>query len=232
MSLEELFFKKIKNFDQNTKTLNKIKFAEFRDLSFEGFWLSSKFSPEKRFFQSFIKKLSKKVFFIKILLVLSDKQENKKCLYLYNRNYTVKSHQIIEDDDLSQEKSEELSNLIILPYDTKLKGSTFINSSYNKFNSTFSSKGNSKEIENLTNQNDSIMIHKSEMRFFSELNKTKIQCLKDHKNSICTNNSNNNKEIIEERPYLPENDDLISNFSDEDIESKSNNSIGFEMDSI
>lgn len=63
------------------------------------------------------------------------------------------------------------------------------------------------------------------MRFFSELNKTKIQCLKDHKNSICSNNTNQNKEIIEERPYLPENEDLISNFSDEDIESKSNNSL-------
>lgn len=66
MSLEELFFKKIKNFEQPTKTSNKIKFAEFRDLSFEGFWLSRKFSPEKKFFQNFIKKLSKKFFYLKL----------------------------------------------------------------------------------------------------------------------------------------------------------------------
>lgn len=58
-SLEEICFNKLKNTDLIKKPSNKLKWDELRELNYQNFSENSKFLQEKKFFQNFIKRISK-----------------------------------------------------------------------------------------------------------------------------------------------------------------------------
>jgi len=163
-----------------------------------------------------------------------DQKNPKKSFYLYNRNYSVKTHKIIEDDDLEQENSEELSNLIILPYDIKQQSNDFSpNKHLNKEINT--SRKASIEEGGLAAKNDgiknSIVIHKSEMKLYSN----DFYCVKNHKDSICsmntykynknTNNYNSNLDLSVSKCL--NNEELVSNYNNTNEDDQSYSSCDF-----
>ncbi len=58
-SLEELYFNKLRNTVLPKKPVNKLRWDEFRDLNYQSFSSNPKFLAEQKFFQYFIKRLSK-----------------------------------------------------------------------------------------------------------------------------------------------------------------------------
>jgi len=58
-SLEEICFKQLKNANLSKKPSNKLKWDEFRDLTYQKFSSIPKFMDEKKFFQNSIKRLCK-----------------------------------------------------------------------------------------------------------------------------------------------------------------------------
>jgi len=61
ISLEELYFNKLKNTNSSNKPSNKVKWNEFKELTLNCFFTNPKFVAEKKFFQSFIKRLSNNI---------------------------------------------------------------------------------------------------------------------------------------------------------------------------
>lgn len=145
-----------------------------------------------------------------------DQQNPKRSFYLYNRNYTVKTHQIIEDEDLVEENPEEFSNLIILPYNNKkIKGASTTSIIHHNSFKKVSDDINSPQTNAVKT---SIVIHKSDMKLYSN----KVLCIKNHIDSVCSINPQSPNFDINITKY--ENDELISNYTNEDdIESNCSN---------
>lgn len=81
-SLEEICFNQLKKKNLTKKPANKLKWDEFRDLSYQSFSTNLKFIQEKKYFQNFIKRLSKKHFILNFFIPKSYSQSNLKTINL------------------------------------------------------------------------------------------------------------------------------------------------------
>lgn len=165
------------------------------------------------------------------LIVICDQQQNSKNpFYLYNRNYSVKTHQLIEeDDDFDEENYEELSSLIILPFVRKNSKESFQQYSsvdnYSRKKSLNETQLSAKDV-----LRKSIVIHKSDKQYYS----SDIICSKDHKDSICSvsypakNYHNKSRQIFPKVNVIDisnnniSSDDLVSNYTESCSESLTN----------
>lgn len=59
ISLEELLFNDLKNSEVDNNSQNKLRWIEFKDMTFEGFNIHKNFLPEKIFIEKYIKRIRK-----------------------------------------------------------------------------------------------------------------------------------------------------------------------------
>ncbi len=97
--------KELKNNMNDQPTSNKLRWNEFKELSFETFFNDKKFEPEKQYIQKLIRKN-----------LQSRSERAEKSFYLYHKHNKSKTITTEDDDRLTRVDSfEEKANLIILP---------------------------------------------------------------------------------------------------------------------
>jgi len=106
LSIEEILQKELRSSDIDPDNSSKLRWNEFKELSFDAFYNNKKFQPEKDYFKRLISKN-----------LSSNPERNHNSFYLYNRHLKVKIPTALEDDDnlTRNELIEEKANLIILP---------------------------------------------------------------------------------------------------------------------
>ncbi len=106
LSIEEILQKELRSSDIDPDNSNKLRWNEFKELSFDTFYNNKKFQPEKDYLRRLISKN-----------LSSNSERNHNSFYLYNRHLKVKTPTALEDDDnlTRNELIEEKANLIILP---------------------------------------------------------------------------------------------------------------------
>ena len=105
ISIEEILMKELKSNMNDQPTSNKLRWNEFKELSYEAFFNDKKFEPEKQYIQKLIRKN-----------LQSRSERAQKSFYLYHKHNKSKTVITEDDDRLTRVDSyEEKANLIIIP---------------------------------------------------------------------------------------------------------------------